>query len=233
VWLHVTSGTLALAFGLAAMVLRKGSRGHVLAGRLYLVAVSIVLISTVPILPLVAERQEAWVAEYLISIDLLVAYLAVSGARRPKARRKTWPDVVIACAGALIGIGFLLESVQDARLMRMLMDALDAPINLDTATASFFLAVFGVGILLMVWEDIYLMRFPNLTRGRYLSTHLGRMAGSYLGLVTAVVVVNLSKPLTDLGAPQWILWLTPALIGTVIITVNVRRVGRLTTFPKS
>jgi hypothetical protein len=44
-------------------------------------------------------------------------------------------------------------------------------------------------------------------------------------------VVNLSKPLTDLGAPQWILWLTPALIGTVIITVNVRRVGRLTTFP--
>ena len=230
-WIHVASGSLALAFGLAAMLLRKGSRRHVLAGRLYLVAVSVVLISTVPILPLVAERQEAWVAEYLISIDLLVAYLAASGARRPKVRKKTWPDVVIACAGALIGIGFLLESVQDARLMRTLMDALNAPIDLDTATASFFLAVFGIGILLMVWEDVYLMRSPGLPRGRYLSTHLGRMAGSYLGLVTAVVVVNLSKPLTDLGAPQWILWLTPALIGTVIIIVNVRRVGRLTTFP--
>jgi uncharacterized membrane protein len=232
VWLHVISGALALAFGLAAMLLRKGSRRHVLAGRLYLGAVAFVLISTVPILPLVAERQQAWVAEYLISIDVLVAYLAVSGARRPRRVVRVWPDIVIACAGALIGIGFLIESIQDAYLMRMLMDSLNTPISLDTQTASFFLAVFGIGILLMVWEDIYLIRHAELRPGRYLSTHLGRMAGSYLGLVTAVVVVNLSKPVTNLGVPQWILWLTPALIGAMIITVNVQRVGRLTRFPQ-
>lgn len=225
--IHVASGALALILGLVAMLQRKGSARHVLAGRLYLAAVAVVLISTVPILPLVSEKQETWVTEYLISIDLLVAYLALSGARKPKRRAKRWPDVLIAIGGAGIGLAFLLESWQDAFLMKMLMDALNTPINLDTATASFFLAIFGLGILLMVWEDIYLMRHPDLPRGRYLSTHLGRMSGSYLGLVTAVVVVNLSKPLTQLGSPQWVLWLTPALIGTLLIIRKVRHVGRI------
>lgn len=225
--IHVTSGALALLFGLAAMLQRKGSTRHVVAGRLYLASVAIVLVSTVPILPLVSEKQEAWVTEYLISIDLLVAYLALSGARKPKPRASRWPDVLIAIAGVGIGLAFLFESWQDAFLMMMLMDALNTPINLDTNTASFFLAIFGVGILLMVWEDIYLLLHRDLPRGRYLSTHLGRMAGSYLGLVTAVVVVNLSKPLTQWGLPQWLLWLTPALIGTILIVRKVRQVGTI------
>jgi uncharacterized membrane protein len=224
--IHVASGALALAFGLVAMLVRKGSRPHVLAGRAYLVAVAVVLISTIPILPLVVERQQPWVAEYLISIDVLVLYLAASGARRAARRRSRWPDVVIMAVGVIIALAFLLESIQDARLMMMLMDAMNAPIDLDTSTASFFLAVFGIGILLMTVEDWYLITHPQVRGGRLSSTHLGRMAGSYLGLVTAVVVVNLSRPLTDAGLPQWIVWLTPALIGAILIAVKVRQVGK-------
>lgn len=225
--IHVASGALALIFGAAAMLQRKGSVRHRRAGQLYLAAVAVVIVSTVPILPLVNEKQEPWVTEYLISIDLLVAYLALSGARKPKRRTHRWPDVLIAIGGACVAVAFLLEAWQDAFLMRMLMDALNTPINLDTQTASFFLTVFGLGILLMVWEDFYLMLNPDLPRGRFLSTHLGRMGGSFLGLVTAVVVVNLSKPLTQLGFPQWILWLVPALIGTLLIVRKVRQVGAL------
>ena len=224
--IHVTAGTVALAVGLAAMLLRKGSQPHIWAGRAYLVAVAAILISTIPILPLVIEQQEPWVAEFLISLDVLVLYLAASGARRAKPRRHRWPDIAIMGVGVIIAVLFLLEAVQDAVLDTFLMDALNTPIDLDTATASFFLAVFSIGILLMVAEDAYLTTHPQVRRGRLTSIHLGRMAGSYLGLVTAVIVVNLSRPLTNAGLPQWIVWFTPSIIGAVLIAVKVRQVSR-------
>ena len=107
-------------------------------------AVAAILISTIPILPLVIEQQEPWVAEFLISLDVLVLYLAASGARRAKRRGHRWPDVAIMSAGVIIAIAFLLEAIQDAVLDTFLMDALNTPIDLDTATASFFLAVFSI-----------------------------------------------------------------------------------------
>lgn len=223
--IHVTAGTFALAVGLAAMLLRKGSQPHIWAGRAYLVAVAAILISTIPILPLVIEQQEPWVAEFLISLDVLVLYLAASGARRAKPRRHRWPDIAIMGVGVIIAVLFLLEAVQDALLDTFIMDALNTPIDLDTATASFFLTVFSIGILLMVAEDAYLITHPQVRRGRLTSIHLGRMAGSYLGLVTAVIVVNLSRPLTNAGLPQWILWFTPGVIGAVLIAVKIRQVN--------
>jgi hypothetical protein len=130
--------------------------------------------------------------------------------------------------GVIISVLFLLEAVQDALLDTFLMDALNTPIDLDTTTASFFLAVFSIGILLMVAEDAYLITHPHVRRGRLSSIHLSRMAGSYLGLVTAVIVVNLSRPLTNAGLPQWIVWFTPSVIGAALIAVKVRQVSQRT-----
>lgn len=81
-------------------------------------------------------------------------------------------------------------------------------------------------MVLMVGEDVLYVRSPDLPDQRRLSTHVGRMGGGYLGLVTAVVVVNVSKPFTGAGYPQFILWLGPAVVGIGIILIAIQRINR-------
>jgi uncharacterized membrane protein len=54
----------------------------------------------------------------------------------------------------------------------------------------------------------------------WLREHIAGMSGSYIALVSALIVVNAPKP-----APLW-LWFLPTLIGTPLIFLAIARVSR-------
>ncbi|PLS15425.1 DUF2306 domain-containing protein [Bacillus sp. M6-12] len=75
----------------------------------------------------------------------------------------------------------------------------------------FYIALFSYGLALFG----YLAR--KFKWKNWLGSHIGGMLGSYIGVITAVLVVNQSKiPLLQ-EVPSLIVWLLPTIIGTPIV----------------
>lgn len=83
------------------------------------------------------------------------------------------------------------------------------------AIFSYALALFGYLAGKIRWRD-------------WLSMHIGGMAGSYIGIITAVLVVNGADiPLIN-KIPSLLLWFIPTTIGTPIIFMVSKRYSTLT-----
>ncbi|MBP1970916.1 hypothetical protein J2Z83_003052 [Virgibacillus natechei] len=92
-----------------------------------------------------------------------------------------------------------------------------AIINWSESAYLFYIAVFSYGLALFG----YLAR-KRRWRG-WLSMHIGGMAGSYIGIITAVLVVNGADiPLIN-QIPFLLLWFIPTIIGTPIIFMVSKR----------
>ncbi|GAA0440757.1 DUF2306 domain-containing protein [Lentibacillus halophilus] len=92
-----------------------------------------------------------------------------------------------------------------------------AIINWSESAYLFYIAIFSYGLALFG----YLARKMRW-RG-WLPMHIGGMAGSYIGIVTAVLVVNGADiPLIN-HIPSLLLWFIPTIIGTPIISMVNKR----------
>lgn len=76
-----------------------------------------------------------------------------------------------------------------------------------------------VGILVGGSQLAYWLRAPQ-ERMHWWYTHMGEMMGSGIGAVTAFTVVN--APRLGLPPTSLLVWLTPGVIGTVVIVVWTR-----------
>ncbi|PAV29144.1 DUF2306 domain-containing protein [Virgibacillus profundi] len=93
-----------------------------------------------------------------------------------------------------------------------------AIINWSESAYLFYIAIFSYGLALFG----YLAR--KLRWRGWLSMHISGMAGSYIGIITAILVVNgAAIPLIN-QIPSLLLWSMPTIIGTPIIFMVGRRV---------
>jgi len=83
--------------------------------------------------------------------------------------------------------------------------------NWDESAYLFYIALFSYGLALYG----YLAR--KLKWKKWLTSHIGGMLGSYIGVITAVLVVNQSKIPVVQDIPSLILWFLPTIIGTPLI----------------
>lgn len=92
-----------------------------------------------------------------------------------------------------------------------------AIINWSESAYLFYIALFSYGLALSGYLAGKL-RWRN-----WLTMHIGGMAGSYIGIITAVLVVNgMDIPFIN-QIPLFLLWFVPTIIGTpVIFIVNAR-----------
>ncbi|MFE4349345.1 DUF2306 domain-containing protein [Peribacillus butanolivorans] len=92
-----------------------------------------------------------------------------------------------------------------------------AIMNWSESAYLFYIAIFSYSLVLLG----YLAR--KLRWRNWLRMHIGGMLGSYIGIITATLVVNGSKiPLVN-EIPSLLLWFIPTIIGTLLITIVSRR----------
>lgn len=85
----------------------------------------------------------------------------------------------------------------------------------------FFIAIFSYSFAL------YGYTAKKSRRAGWLGRHIGGMLGSYIGIITAVLVVN-GHSIPGLNQlPMLLLWLLPTVIGTPIIFAVGRKYKRL------
>ena len=167
-YLHIISGHLALGFGLAAMILKKGSRKHKISGKIFFYSmlgvsftgISMSIIKDIP---------------FLLHIAIFVFYQNYAGFRaiKNKTLKPNFLDLLVLFAAVINGVFMVLSS-------------------------NLVLLVFGVISLLLFIQDsvayIKLFKGLELPKNAWLTKHIGMMIGAYIGTITAFLVVNIQSP---------------------------------------
>jgi len=203
--LHIISGSSALLTGMIAILARKKKGVHTGGGIAYYfsmlgTAVSAVILAVLKWNP------------FLLSIGIFAFYLTYTG------RRAIWflrlkeayvpglKDKLLPYAGIVTGICMLCYPLW------VHYTGGGGPISV--------LQVFG-GILISfsIRDSITFADKSNFTphNKKWLIRHITSMGGAYISTLTAFLVVNINF------SPAWVVWLAPTAVGSVLITMAVRR----------
>lgn len=94
-------------------------------------------------------------------------------------------------------------------------------VNWSESAYLFYIALFSYGLALLG----YLAR--KVKWNNWMRAHIGGMLGSYIGIVTATLVVNVDKIPVLNELPILLFWFLPTIIGTPIITmISKKYIGK-------
>ena len=202
--IHIAAGSIALLTAVVAIITAKGGRYHVLAGRVYAIAMTVIFLTALPLAILGASV-------FLLLIAVFSFYLVFAGWRFARNRRGL-PQPLDWCATGIMGVtglamwsyGVVLGSAGDGQWVTML--------------------IFGaIAVVLSLVDGRYywgLSRGKNRAGARRIQRHLTNMLAGTIATVTAVAVVNI-----DLN-PVWLPWILPTVVITPLIVWWNRRVAR-------
>lgn len=197
---HVAAGALALVAGFVAIVTEKGGPRHLRAGKAYVSAMAVVVVTAVP-LALVDGNY------FLFTIAVFSGYLVAAG-YRALARKRPEPGVAAPVDWALhltmvaFGVGMLVLGGYD----------LLAGDSLGTV-----LLVFGAIGLALAAQALWRIYHPPADRMAWLYRHITLMGGGYIATATAAVTVNLTM------VPPLARWLGPTAVGVPAIARAIAR----------
>lgn len=197
---HILAGVVALLAGVGAIVTRKGGQRHNQAGKVYVGAMAIVVVTAVPL----AVRVENW---FLLAIAVFSGYLVFAGYRVVMRRRARlqWATLL-----DWVGHGTMLV------VGAVMVGAGGWQIATGSPGLAPVLVVFGLIGLGLAARSVVQFRQPPDERLQWFETHVPFMGGAYIATVTAAVTVNLTMlpPLTR--------WLGPTLVGVPLIFYALR-----------
>lgn len=200
---HVAAGVLALLAGAVALGTAKGGRRHRRAGRMYVLAMAVVVVTAFP-LALVEANY------FLFTVSVFSGYLVLNGYRVLSRTRPTPGDAAPLDWAAHLtmgGVGVAMVALGGRGVL--------AGDQLGVA-----LVVFGaIGLLLSGRELVAVYRPPEGPR-EWFYRHVVFMGGGYIATVTAAVTVNLTM------LPPVVRWVGPTAIGTPAIVLVVLRYRR-------
>jgi hypothetical protein len=196
---HIACGFTALTSGLIPMVSRKGSLLHRRGGWVFVAGMAGVFVSAIPL---------SWLSHnwFLFCIAIFSGYLTFSGFRMPARKQgQHWPDSLVAGLTALVSLGMIGYAVWLLSQGQM--------------GTSIVLAVFGSISLLFSGRDSYeAWRGVPPDQHAWLFGHIVRMGGAYIASFTAFAVTTLDQT----PWPGIINWLLPTVVGSILISRNVR-----------
>ncbi len=202
--IHISAGSVALLAAVIALVTAKGRRRHILAGRVYASAMTVIFITALPLAILGSSVL-------LLLIAFFSFYLVFAGwrlARNRSGRPRPVDWFAVAAMGvtglAMWGYGAVLAGDGDDQWVTMLLLG-GIAVALGLADARYF--------FLQSREQ----GPPGIGR---IGRHLTNMLAGTISTVTAVFVVNVATN------PVWLAWILPTLVITPLIVwwnLRVRR----------
>lgn len=199
--IHIAGGTIALLSGLAAMFTAKGGKTHRLAGKIYFGGMTAVFVGAV-IVALGHNRL------FLLMVGVFSYYMTVRGYRILffKQVGKLKPEILdlfILIISGIFLIGLLAWGVYS--------------LVMSNSMGIVAMTFGGIGLSFLI-SDIRSFITPPKEKMHWWFTHIGSMGGSYISAVTAFVVVNI-----QFQQFNWVLWILPPMIGSIIIAKTIRK----------
>lgn len=197
--IHIAGGTAGLIAGAIAASVKKGSKVHNGSGKVYFYGMLIASIAALVVSWLPAHQNL-----FLFAVGGFTLYMIASGYRIINLKRQlkispqpfTALDYSISFFAVAFG-GFLIVI---------------AILGLKNGnTFGIVPAVFGAICLNYARLDYLLFTGKKVLKTTWISNHITRMMGALIATYTAFLVVNVHIQ------QNWILWLLPTVIGSVLI----------------
>lgn len=206
--LHILGGSAGLISGTIAASVKKGSKSHLLSGKIFFWGMFIASFSAL-ILSRIPEHESL----FLFAVGGFTLYMILSGYRIVLLKRKSKDqeqgfspiDYLITLFGLSFAVFLLIQSVKGI---------------LQGNTFSIVPGVFGLICMSYVLLDIRLVIGNSTVKQSWMYNHIVRMMGAMIASYTAFLVVNVQIDM------QWILWLLPSVIGSIFITIFLRKYTR-------
>ena len=172
--IHITAGSIALLMAVVALVTAKGGRYHVLAGRVYATAMTVIFLTALPLALLGASVLLLLIAVF--SFYLVFAGWRFARNRRGRPQPVDWSAIAImgATGLAMWGYGAVLANGGSEQWVTMLIFG-------------------GIAVALSLVDARYYFRLAREQRPSYnrrIQRHLTNMLAGTIATVTAVLVVN-------------------------------------------
>jgi len=204
---HIVCGGTVLLLGLIQMIGKKGSKNHVLFGKIYVGAMWWICLSALAIISF--YRFSA----FLMVIAVLTFYASFTGVRVLKRRsvgNEKWYDWTVAILTALFGIGLISYGIY-------------LYFNTSQSILALLCILFGTFTFINSYADLrFFINKKINTPLWWMKQHIGAMGGSYIAAVTAFAVQNPNLFMPG-SSYQWLLWILPAIIGNPIIAIASRK----------
>lgn len=208
--LHIIGGGAGLITGTIAAYVKKGSKPHLFSGIIFFWSMLVASVSALVMSWLPGHHNI-----FLFAVGGFTLYMILSGYRIVilKRRFKTIPvsipvvDYLITIFGFSFAVFLLIQSVKGL---------------LNDNMFSIVPGVFGLICMSYVLHDVKLFTGRTTIKASWMYNHIVRMMGAMIASYTAFLVVNVEIDM------QWILWLLPSIIGSVVIAFFIRKYVVLT-----
>jgi len=209
-WVHIAAGAVALATFWIPLVVKKGGKLHRFVGWVYVGAASVIaftaLIGCARILTDERPRNDR-AGVYLAYVALLAASNALIGVRAQRAKARTAPsrnrlDIGASALLLLSGLAIAVWGIWIAMPL--------------------YIAFGALGVLLGSGQLRFWLRAPR-DRTEWLRAHMAGMGTSCIATVTAFLVINARH--FGLGTFNVFVWVTPAVLGGVGLSIWTRRIA--------
>lgn len=199
-YVHILTGTIALATGSLSMFNRKGGKTHAATGQVFFWAMAVVFLTSV----YMSLAKGKW---FLFVTGFFSFYLAVSGYRSlytkklHAGQKAGWVDWLIGTSGIAFALGMYYLSYT----------------FLPQNSFGIVPAIFGSICLFFAVNDLSKFYRKSLPKTQWINSHAIRMGGAYTAALTAFLVVNIQFQ------PAWVIWLAPTVVMPGIVRYQVKK----------
>ncbi|MFZ1525639.1 MAG: S41 family peptidase [Saprospiraceae bacterium] len=196
---HAALGGVSLLAGFVAGVTQKGSKPHIISGRVfYYILGSSILLS------LMAANMPDHYNPFLFSIGVFSSYFIIIGKRAIQYKSP--------------GHSFSVDKLIHIIMMVTCILMVTVP---HVVSGSFHIVagVFGLMGLIFAIRNLYQLRNLDFVKKQWLKMHIGNMSGGFIASVTAFIVVNNFLP----GVFSWFV---PGIIGGIFIFYALRKIDK-------
>jgi len=195
---HVFAGITALVSAFSAISTKKGSKKHIILGKIYSLAMLYVVIGAIALSILRPNP-------FLLAIALFSGYLVWTGFRRARYKKAQLNkvDKFTVLVGSLIVI---------------ILISYGTLILIAGKSIGIVLLFFGLGLFIFTIEDFIAIKKETYTSKFRIANHLQRMLGGTIATITAVFVQQLVPRIQNTQIPELVIWIGPTLVLTPLIT---------------
>ena len=198
--IHIIAGSVALIAAFLALLVAKGKKIHILAGRAYFLGMVVIFLTAIP-MSIIKNNI------FLFFIAIFSFYMAFSGIRFARNRR---------------GIASFLDwfAVALMILSGISMWVLAVDLFLGNDSRYITLIVYGSIAIFLGYTDFKAYKNKSATGKGRIARHLTNMMAGTIAVITAVLVTNINIE------PAWIWWILPTvIIAPAIVWWNRRVLG--------
>ena len=202
VYIHAFFGGLGLIAGMAGIVVKKGSRNHKIAGKIFSLAM---IVSA--LISLVVSRMPNHHNLFLFLIGIFTIYLVLAGNRALTLRSEIKPaadNIDKSISGPMVITSVIM-------IITGITGLIQQEVN------SILYVFFGSVGLSLALRDFKTFRTFTTDKKAWLKSHIGRMVGAFIASITAFMVVGL-----HIGT--LLVWVMPTILGSGYIIYWIRKI---------